>query len=162
MKLTTLMTDKRKEILDEWLSLILDTYPHDSATFMRRQPNRFANPVGHAFAQEAEHIFDALVGDRDPQIIGAAVERINKIRAVQDFSPSRAVAYVFFLKTALRKVLHRALDDRQVADQLLSLESKIDEVALQSFDSYMQCREKLFEIRCKDIRRQALLHRQSE
>jgi hypothetical protein len=129
---------------------------------MKRQRNRFANPVGQTFAREAEHILDALITDCDPQDRAAAIERINKIRAVQDFSPSKAVAFIFFLKSAIRTVLNRDLAGGELTDQLLSLESEIDNMALQAFDNYMQCREKLFEIRCRDIRRQAQLYIRSE
>jgi len=162
MKLTTLLIDNRKAILENWVSRILDTYSPDSARFMKRQPNRFANPVGQTFARQAEHIYDALMTDGDPQVAAAAIERINKIRAVQDFTASEAVAFIFFLKAAVRTVLKRDLAGGAMSDQLLSLESKIDDMALRAFDSYMHCREKLFEIRCKDIKRQALLYRRSE
>lgn len=162
MKLTTLLIDNRKEIVEAWVSRILDTYSPDSARFMKRQPNQFANPVGHAFAREAEHLFDVLVTDGDPQVAAASIERINKIRAVQDFSASEAVAFIFFLKVAIRTVLKRSLADGQLTEQFLALESKIDTMALQVFDSYMRCREKLFEIRCNDIRRQSQLRQRIE
>jgi hypothetical protein len=162
MSLSTLLANKRKDILDTWLSLILDTYPADSAAFMKRQPNRFANPVGHTFAHETGVLFDHLLGDGDIDAATAALERINKIRAVQDFSASEAVAFVFFLKSAVRKVLSHELADGQLTADLLALESRIDETALLAFDSYMQCREKLFQIRCDSIRRQNMMHRRAE
>ncbi len=162
MNLSTLLANKRKDILDTWLSLILETYPADSAAFMKRQPNRFANPVGHTFAHETGVLFDHLLGDGDVNEVTAALERINKIRAVQDFSASEAVAFVFFLKSAVRKVLSRELADGRLTADLLAWESRIDETALLAFDSYMQCREKLFQIRCDSIRRQNMMHRRAE
>lgn len=162
MKLTTLLIDNREAILENWVSRILDTYSPDSARFMKRQPNQFANPVGQTFARETEHIYDTLVSDGDPQAAAAAIESINKIRAVQDFSASEAVAFIFFLKAAIRTVLKSELSGGGLNEQLLTIESKIDNMALRAFDSYMHCREKLFEIRCKDIRRQAMLYRRSE
>lgn len=161
MNLTTLLTEHRKQILEAWVTRILASYSRDSARFMKRQPDRFANPVGHTIASEAERIFDALIADDDSRVTAAAAERINKIRAVQDFSASEAVSFIFLLKAAVRSVLERELAGA-MTDQLLVFESKVDNVALQAFDSYMLCREKLFEIRCNDIRRQAQLHRRSE
>lgn len=162
MSLITLLANKRKEVLDAWVSLILDTYPADSAAFMKRQPNRFANPVGYAFAHETVVLFNHLLGDGDVEAASSALERINKIRAVQDFSASEAVAFVFFLKSAVRKVLSRELADGRLTADLLALESKIDDMALLAFDGYMQCREKLFQIRCDSIRRQNMMHRRDE
>ncbi len=159
MSLTTLLANKRKEILDAWVTRILETYPEHSAAFMKRQPNRFANPVGHTFAHDTGVLFDHLLGDGDIAAATAALERINKIRAVQDFCPSEAVAYVFFLKSAVRKVLSRELNDGRLQADLFALESKIDDMALLAFDGYMQCREKLFKIRCDSIKRQHMMHR---
>jgi hypothetical protein len=162
MSLTKLLAQKREEILDAWLALILDTYPADSAAFMKRQPNRFANPVGHTFAQETGVLFDHLLGDGDTDVAASALERINKIRAVQDFSASEAVAFIFFLKGAVRNVLSRELADGRLSAELHALELKIDDMALLAFDGYMQCREKIFQIRCDSIRRQHRTRRRVE
>lgn len=151
------MVHKRTAVLDRWLTLILDTYPMDAAHFMRRETNRFSNPVGHTFARAAETLLDALLGTIDADGVIPAIEKINKIRAVQDFSASRAVAFIFLLKTAVREALAAELTDADTAGQLRSLESEIDGMALQAFDSYMRCRETLHDIRCRDIRRQASL-----
>jgi hypothetical protein len=161
MELETLLTQKKKAILNRWLDHILKTYPEDAARFMGQQPNRFANPVGQTYRAETEILFDALTGKTGAGAIKSSLEQINKIRAVQDFSPSRAVVFIFFLKTAIREELADDLVDAGLIQQLLSLESKIDGMALSAFDSYMQCREKLFEIKCSDIRRQASLFRGS-
>jgi hypothetical protein len=157
MELKTLLIQKRKAILDRWLAQILKTYPADAARFMGLQNDRFANPVGRIFQTETETIFDVLIGNAEAGAIDNSLEQINKIRAVQDFSASQAVAFIFFLKTAIREELASDLTEAGLIRQLLSLESQIDGLALNTFDSYMHCREKLFEVRCNDIRRQASL-----
>jgi hypothetical protein len=157
MKLKTLLTQKRKAILDRWLSMIIKTYPADAARFMKQANNQFGNPVGHTIANEIETLFDGLVGDADIKAIKSSLDLINKIRAVQEFTASRAVAYIFFLKTAIREEFSDQPVEGRNVDEMLSLESQIDGMALLAFDSYMQCREKLFEIKCNDIKRQARL-----
>jgi hypothetical protein len=155
MELKTLLAQKRKAILDRWLSKILKTYPADAVGFMSRNTNRFGNPVRYTLSHEIEILFNALVGDVQAGSVNAALEQINKIRAVQDFTPSQAVAYVFLLKTAIREELNGELNGNGVIEDMLSLESRIDGLALMAFDSYMRCREKLFEVKCNDIRRRA-------
>jgi len=157
MKINRLLKERRKEILDRWWSGILDTYPQDGARFLRTKKNRFSNPVGHTLSHEIEKLFDALIGEADMETVAAALREINNIRAVQDFTPSRAVAFVFFLKTAIRKELAEDLKRGDLSAELLSMESQIDGLALMAFDSYMSCRERLFTARCNDIRRQATL-----
>jgi hypothetical protein len=157
MELKELLTQKRKAILERWLNQILKTYPSDAARFMGRQADRFANPVGQTFKSEIEKIFDVLIGRAEIEIIESALENINKIRAVQDFSAAQAVAFIFFLKTAIREELAGELNRNNLTTSLLSLESQIDGLALNTFDSYMKCREKLFEVKCNEIRRRAMI-----
>lgn len=44
------------------------------------------------------------------------------------------------------------MKDPDLLGELLKLESRIDSLALTSFDIYMKCREKLFEMRAMEIR----------
>ncbi len=157
MDLKTFLTENRKAILDRWLSQIVKTYPADSSNFLLNNTNRFSNPVGQTFLREIETLFNGLIDEADSEAIVNSLEQIDKIRAVQNFTASQAVAYVFFLKTAIREELDRSPDDENLTRDILSLESKIDGMALMAFDSYMHCREKLFEVRCNDIKRQASL-----
>lgn len=157
MNIKTLLADKRKAILNRWLTAIANTYPSDAANFLLRDRNRFSNPVGQTFACEIETLFNALIDQASLDAVTTSLENINKIRAVQDFSASQAVVYIFFLKTAIREEFDGYLDDLGFAGDLRSLESSIDGLAMMAFDSYMKCREKLFEVRCSDIRRRAMI-----
>jgi hypothetical protein len=75
------------------------------------------------------------------------LDSILKIRSVQDFSPSKAVGFVFLLKRAIGETLKSELCKEPVFDEWLKLQSRIDDLALQAFDIYMGCREKICEIR---------------
>jgi len=157
MGLKTFLTENRKAIIDRWLAQISNTYHADASKFLLKNTNRFSNPVGQTFVREIETIFDGLIDEADAEAVGNSLEQIDKIRAVQDFTASQAVAYVFFLKTAIREELEGSPSSRNLGVEMVSLESKIDGMALMAFDSYMRCREKLFEVRCNDIKRQASL-----
>ncbi|MBI5572170.1 MAG: hypothetical protein HY914_19660, partial [Desulfomonile tiedjei] len=50
------------------------------------------------------------------------------------------------------ETLKRELAEKSLLEDLLTLESRIDKLALLSFDLYMQCRTQLFEIRLHEIR----------
>ena len=78
----------------------------------------------------------------------------GKIRAVQEFSPSRAVGFVFCLKDAVRSVLGESLKDPAHASGLAELDGQIDRLALMAFDVYVQCRERFYELRVKELKRQ--------
>jgi RsbT co-antagonist protein rsbRD N-terminal domain len=141
---------KRSAVLDRWYDHVLESYHADTAQFMRDTRDRFKNPVGSAIRRDMEALYDFVVNGDPSSEVHPFPEDIVKIRAVQDFLPSEAVAFVFQLKMAIDDVLgpegvaiagRRAIDD------------KIDRLALAAFDEYMKCREKIFTIRVGEIRK---------
>ena len=129
---------ERARIAREWLERTLETYPDETVRFLRGEKDRFRNPVGHALQEGLSILVEELFGAMDRARVTQALDGILRIRAVQDFTPSQAVGFVFLLK-------------RVVADP--ALEGRIDELALAAFDIYMRCREQLYEIRAKEARR---------
>lgn len=152
MNLESLLTQKKAAVLERWRDLIVQTYPADASEFLKREKDRFNNPVGYAIARGTEGIYDALIEGSASNVLSSTVDSIIKIRAVQDFSPSRAVAFVFLLKKAIREQLVAEMRENGFSEQLLTFESKIDELALLTFDSYMRCREKIHDIRVDEVK----------
>jgi len=149
MELKTLLEQKRETILGEWFDLIAGSYPQATSEFLAKQADRFANPVGHAISQSIGPIYDQVVSAMNRDELLHALDGIIRIRSVQDFSPSEAVAFVFQLKAAIRNVMDEQLRGSEKWDDLADLESRVDRVALLAFEKYTECREKLHEIRNK-------------
>jgi hypothetical protein len=147
-----LLLQNEAVILKRWFDLILETYPADTATLMRKEKDRFANPVGSTISREIEVLFKKLCeGDRDEKC-QASLDSILKIRSVQDFSPSKAVGFIFLLKRAIGETLKNEICKEPFIDEWLRLQSRIDDLALQAFDIYMDCREKICGIRIDQAR----------
>jgi hypothetical protein len=145
--LKDLLSRNKDAILKRWFHLILETYPTNTATMMKKDKNQFTNPVGSTLSREIEVLFKELCeGSRDEKC-QASLDSILKIRSVQDFSPSKAVGFIFLLKRAIGETLKGEICKEPVLDEWLKLQSRIDELALQAFDIYMDCREKICEIR---------------
>ncbi|MEW5992979.1 MAG: RsbRD N-terminal domain-containing protein [Candidatus Zixiibacteriota bacterium] len=153
--LKELLRRNREVILRRWRDLIVRSYPANTARFLQLESDRFHNPVGHALADETARIFDCLVEDSPAQGLEEVAEMTIKIRSVQDFTPSEAVGFIFLLKTSIREQLATE-PNRAYLDQLLDLESRIDELALAIFDRYMCCREKVFQIRVDEIKKRSV------
>jgi hypothetical protein len=145
---------KRDAILKRWFELILDTYPPDSRKFFATQKNRFSNPVGANLSEGLEGLLDGLVHgvNSESESISEFLDKVVRIRAVQEFSPANAVGFVFLLKTAVRENLAKEMSDNRLHQELLEFESRVDGVALVAFNIYMQCRETIFEMRATEIR----------
>lgn len=75
-----------------------------------------------------------------------------RVRAIQDFSPSQAVGFIFCLKDVIRQEVGKGSRDEKIAAELLKLDSKIDTLALIAFDVYVKCREQVYELRTNEIK----------
>ena len=71
---------------------------------------------------------------------------------MQNFSPSKAVGFIFLLKKAIEETLRSEIHKEPVREEWLDVNSRIDEMALRAFDLYMDCREKICEIRVNKAR----------
>jgi hypothetical protein len=154
MKLTKLLAQKKAPIVGRWLDLIFETYPDDAQRFLTKQKDRFANPVGTTISKEIENLYDELIEGLEPDRVSPLLDRIIRIRAIQDFSPSQAVNFVFLLKKAIKKETSNEILEDQLSEDLAIMESRIDDLALLAFDIYMGCREKLYDIRANEAKNQ--------
>jgi len=147
MEFEDLLSQNQLTILKRWLDLILETYPADTAALMRKDKNQFTNPVGSTISQEIEVLYKGLLEGKNSEGFSASLNSILKIRSVQDFSPSNAVGFIFLLKKAMEETLKREIRKEPMREEWLKFLSRIDELALHAFDIYMDCREKICEIR---------------
>jgi len=152
MILKDLLSRNEAAILKRWFNLILETYPADTGTLMRKDKDQFTNPVGSTLSREIEVLFKKLCEGSQNEKCQASLDSILKIRSVQDFSPSQAVGFVFLLKRAIGETLKNEICKESVMDEWLKFQSSIDDLALQAFDAYMECREKICEIRINQAR----------
>lgn len=150
----------RSRIIARWGESILATYPDGGSTFFSREADAFRNPVGSLVRRGVEVLYDGLLGDAAAEDMEAALDGIVRVRSVQDFTPARAVGFVFLLKRAVRDVLagQAAGED---AEQLREFDERIDDLALRAFDQFARCREKVYEIRAREVmaRTHSLLRR---
>jgi hypothetical protein len=147
------LKDQRSAILQKWLQSILETYPSDAAKFMQNQKDKFHNPVGQTFNTELEVLFDELFLDMNKEKIYSSLDNIVRIRAVQDFSPSQAVTFLFQLKSILLDEIFDLLQDDSNRKEYFVIIAKIDHLILATFDIYSKCREKIFDIRLKEMKK---------
>lgn len=152
MKLENLLAQKRATILGRWFDLIVETYPAETAKFLKRRQDQFANPVGAAVHEGIEGLLTQLATGLDPERISPFLDRIIRVRAIQDFTPSRAVAFVPLLKGIIREELEGELETLE-STELAEFESRIDQLTLLAFDVYMACRERIYEIKVNEIKR---------
>jgi hypothetical protein len=154
MKLTKLLAQKKAPIVERWLELIFETYADDAQRFLTKQKDRFANPVGTTISKEIENLYDELIEGLEPDRVSPLLDRIIRIRAIQDFSPSQAVNFIFLLKKAIKEENSQEILEDRLSEDLAIIESRIDDLVLLAFDIYMNCREKLYDIQANEAKNQ--------
>jgi hypothetical protein len=145
-----LLRTNRSRLLRAWFDRIANTYPPLTAKFLNEQRDSFANPVGASVSKEIGNIFDELMQEKSSQEIYTYIDGIVRTRAVQDFSASQAVALFLEFKKILREDLKDEIRRQELQDELRDFEDKIDQLSLAAFDVYMQCREKIWELKAKE------------
>jgi len=153
MQIATLLSQKKAAILGQWLSMIYDSYAPETAIFLRKEKNRFDNPAGYRISEGLEGLYGALTQEMERDQIMACLDEIIRIRALQNFTPSQALAFIFLLKTVIRQALAEEIQKENLEAEILDLESRIDGLALLGFDVYTKRREKIYEIKADEAKR---------
>jgi len=152
MRLNNLLAQRKTAIIKNWFTLAVETYPPDTASFLKRQKDPFANPVGRTISLGLETLFNELLKEMDHEIITSFLDPIIRIRAIQNFSPAQAVSFIFLLKKAIRENIKKEALEEQLFSELLLFESKIDKLALIAFNIYVQCKEKIYDLKANEMR----------
>ena len=160
MTFIELLVKNRKEIHDRWIARILAVYPPESVKFIGKEKDRFKNPIGSTLQDGTVAVLDALVAGGDEASLRDAVEGMIRLRAVQCERASEAVSFVPALTDVVKRVLENAVSE----NDLSKFEARMEALLLTAFDVYMQCREKVFEIRLTELRNRTfkLLEREGE
>ncbi len=152
MKLKELLTDNRSDVLDKWFKATIATYPAESKKFLGGKKDRFANPVGSNIRMGLTSLYEGLLDEFFADDITAHLDRIIRIRSVQEFSPSEAVSFIYFLKEIISKNYKKEIELHNLHDEIADFYSKIDRLALMAFDNYTECRENLYNIKLRQAK----------
>lgn len=142
----------QKAILKEWFQAVVETYPEETARFLKKERDPFTNPVGSSILEGIEGIFMQILGGLPSDEVLPFLDRIVRVRAVQNFTPAQAVAFMFALKDVVRSQTDKDGLTAQYAADLVGFERTVDRAALMAFNIYMECREKLYQLRVDEIK----------
>lgn len=153
MALADLLSRKRETLVDQWFSQAVTTYPEESAGFLKRKKDQFQNPVGFTLAKEADELFGELLGSMDPDKLRASLDRIVRIRAIQDFTPTQALGFIPSIKALIWQELGKEIAKQGLAEEVRALEGRVDQVLLMAFDIFMAVRQRIYEIKSEEVKR---------
>ena len=156
MALAELIEQKKKAIINKWYEHVVATYPSDTARFLKKESDQFANPVGTTTMQSLDAVFEGLLNGADIETLSSDLDPVIRIRAVQDFTPSKAVSFIFLLKNVVRECLTKEIskhkNKKEIEKELDVFYTKVDGLCLIGFDIYMKCREQLLSFQANHIK----------
>ena len=147
MRLKKLLEQNKKAIVNQWFERVVKTYAPDTAQFIKNQKDPFSNPLGNALSQGLAVLFDQLLAGPEAETVNKYLDPIIRIRAVQNYSPSQATAFILILKNIIRDILKDELKDSRIANELLQFDLQIDALSLAAFDIYVACKEKIYDLK---------------
>jgi hypothetical protein len=150
MDLAEAFRNYKDKIVDRWVEYTLATY--QSSDFFIKQRDIFANPVGGNIREALKKLFPLLVKGADVQEMVPLLEQIMKIRSIQEFSPSQAIAPLNAVKHITREIFAADKERRHLVSDLYDFEFATDLAVLAAFDIYVQCRERLYQTRIREIK----------
>ena len=74
------------------------------------------------------------------------------LRSVQEFTPSQAIAPLNAVKHITREVLEADKETKHLVDDLYDFDFAVDLAVLAAFDLYMECREKIYQVRMNEVK----------
>ena len=148
--LDSVISDNLKSISKKWFKLTIDSYPAEASSFFGKEKDRFANPVAGTLSESLNKVLTGLISGAGREEIAESLDAAIRVRAVQNFSPSESVAFIFHLKKIICEVAGQSQSENP--EFLLLLNKKIDGLALIGFDKYMECREKIFMLRSYELK----------
>ena len=145
------LKQNRESILQKWFDQTINTYEPEMVRFLKREKNQFSNPVRNTILTSLEKIFDGILNG-----IGVdeyhGLEEMIKLRAVQEFSPSEALSFLFDLKKIIRKELINSDQKDEIITETCLFDEKFDTLFSLAFDVYSECRMKIHEIKLAEIK----------
>ena len=152
MKLKQILEKNKDLFVKKWFQATIDTYPLQAAKILGKDSNRFDNPVGAVTHETIEDVFNLILEKFTGETLEKALDPIIRIRAVQAFSASEAVSFVFALKGIGEDILDSSM--------IREFEKIVDQIALASFNKFMKCKEEIFLLKATESKRR--IHRAFE
>lgn len=154
MSLRTFLLMREREALPKWYKRMEEVYPPEMRSFWENKESRFTQPIPYTMTQAMQTFYrEVMKFQPDEEKVFSELEAVMRICAVQNLQPSKAVRTLYQLKEIIREEL-RAEDfwSETLPQELLATENQLDQWTLRAFDFYMEFREKIYELRMKEVR----------
>jgi hypothetical protein len=146
MQIEEIIVRNKDNILKKWQQTIIDSYPAGSGEFFLDNKNKFTNPVGFTIEKSLPAILDAIIAGDLTDAAKKSLDDIIRIRAVQEFEPAEALAFIASLRAIVLSVLAGETD----FTAFLQTEKIFNAINDYGFNCYVRFREKIYDIKANE------------
>lgn len=133
------------DIADSWFQKAIEIYPEAARGGMMLSGDRFRNPVASTLRESLAILVRELAGGMIDEQVTSALDAIVRVRAVQDCTPEKALAFTGQLLSVIR--------DRQAEELFPQLEQRIGILALSADRQYALCVNDIARVRSRELQR---------
>lgn len=145
-------------LLEKWYNRMIEGYPPEMRNFWEHKERQFTQPMPYSMAQNMKELLRIVLSEAEDRAAAqASLDQVMRICAVQNLAPSAAIRFILLLKEVLWQELQEGFEESGVGERALlefrRMENRIDELALLAFDQYMNCRQKIYDLRIQELKR---------
>ena len=137
-----LIKENKVKVLGRWHECVLAFFSEKMHT---------GTPLAQALSKVLGEVLDAMEGP--PETLHEALNKVSRILAVQNFPPSRSMSLFFELKSILREIAPGAVKQKHWEE----FQAGMEHLTLEAFDSYMVHREKIYQLKVEESKRQTFM-----
>jgi hypothetical protein len=112
----------------------------------------FCDPVRATFHSCGPKLIEWVLDGRNVEEVTESLMSIIRIRSVQVSTPSETISFILSLRWIFREVLYTSLEEHERESSFLLFESRIDQLLLMALDCYVQCHDKIGQIRITEVK----------
>ncbi len=143
---------KKVSICQRWLQLILQSQPAKDCVSVRRDKDRFNDPIGFTLERELPALYEKIVLLNDVEAAHKSLENVIKIRAVQDLTPAQVINFIFLLKETVISELMELNISPYTSREVINFNDAIEKCVLLAINIYFTCREDIHELTIAEIK----------
>lgn len=150
--LAEFFTKHGEDIYKRWIELFWKKFGV-AEPFLRRETDQFTNPFSYHINECFYRIVDFLGKELNFEELDPYLDKLAQIRATQESSVSRAFYFLIELKSLIRERWGEVITKEYGINAWLELEDVIDALMMRLCDYYLKYRERLWEVKLYEWKR---------
>ena len=150
----SLIEQNKEWILKKWLNRRLALFSKQKHSLISTQMDQFQNPIRYEIFEGLKVILDNF--ETKGEKFTESLDQISRVLAIQDFPPSRAMSLFYELK----EIIQERAKKTGVSfghKEWVEFNSRVEKMTLEAFDSYIDHREKIYQLKVDESKNKAFM-----